>query len=280
MGEITKAPMFVRLMDHLMVKSEPKLKAEKIAALKEELRTERLLEPMLDRLHGPGVAEAVLLEEMLNRELDRSLQGVVDREFAGYRTWLLNTGLVLVVAFLDSYLDELLREILKADPKRLLTASQERQVELKSILEAQNIEALIASEIDYVARRAAFMNIRDRIAFLQKRLGIPMADILTWRDYAPQAQARLRRWDVDRIVTVYNSRHEVAHRGNATPLTSIEELSEVADVFARLVLSLSTEVGRSFGIPLDWDASRQKFAELMAKVDSDEGDHAGSGPIA
>ena len=96
MGEITKAPVFVRLMDHLMVKSESRLKAEKIAALKEDLKAERLLEPMLDRLHGPGVAEAVLLEEMLNRELDRSLQEVVDREFAGYRIWLLNTGLVLV----------------------------------------------------------------------------------------------------------------------------------------------------------------------------------------
>jgi len=259
MGEITKVPTFVRLLDQLVVAFLPGLKGEKVQALKHAMSEHNLIEPVLNVVRMSGAPEATALEEKLRSELDRHVHEAVDREFSGYRTWLLNSGLVLVVAFLDSFLDELLREVLTADPRRLMTAVEDRKLELKQIIDAPSREAIIADEICRVAKRVAFMNFKDRLAFLEKRFGIPIKAILTWSDFTTEAQTDLSAWDMDRLALVHEWRHQVAHRGSATPLTSIAELSEIADVFARLVLALAIHTSRQFQLELDWNAVQQEL---------------------
>lgn len=182
---------------------------------------------------GEGVRQIIVDPELWygNIPAENEIQKIVDQvvrkqsaKVSNYKKWILGYGLVMTCAIFDDFLNELLREVLKINPK---FTGWDNAVEILADFDKKTIDK----------KYKVFIN----------KLGFTPEEFFDFSIFNSTIQHRLVGSSITTLNEIYEKRNKVAHT-DGYALNAINELADISMLFEKLVWNLSLKCRRKLSI--------------------------------
>lgn len=200
--------------------------------------------------------------DSLEKEFQRRLEEGSETKAAQYPAWLINQGLVSLCTIFDVFLEGLVDAIFCARVEALYGVAGAKNLELKRLVELGSLDAILSDFRAKEVKAFGFQEIRERFTYLSRRLGLDTESTFRFERFTDEARKALQNWNLNRLVSVYEQRHDIVHRDDR-PLKKVEEFEEIYEVFCKLVLDLSAQAQSVHNVLNDGSASLAALAEQL-----------------
>jgi hypothetical protein len=174
---------------------------------------------------------------------------------------VLNMGLVMSCTILELFFEHVFFTLLDANPKTLLSLSEEKTITLQQLVQASTLNDAIQSikekSVDQIIRKGT-KTILDKLDFI----GIKTAAIFSWEHFKEDVKVRFQSWDENKLIDIFNERHAIVH-DNSYSINNMDEYLLRKEFFDKIISSLSLLIWKKFytyGVILD---SHQKIREAL-----------------
>lgn len=176
--------------------------------------------------------------ESLIKEMVYKIVKTHSAKVRNYRKWILGYGLVLLCGIFDEYLNELLEEILDSNPKFIGWNSKPE-----------------------ILSRFREETIKGKFNVFTSKLNFTEDEFFDFSLFIPQIQKKFSAMDISKLIKIYKDRNKVAHTDSYV-IYSTEELSDVRELFEKMIWNLSIKSRRKWNI-------KSEFIEIIKKYGGD-----------
>lgn len=183
---------------------------------------------------GEGVRDIILDPKLwVNNSLPSEdlIQKMVDEvvkkhtaKVSNYRKWVLGYGLVLLCAIFDDFLTELLDEMLEVN---------------QQFTKWNNKDEILA--------RFREEKIKGKYNIFINKLGFSDTEFFDFSIFVPEIQRKFNGVDISKLNEIYKKRNKAAH-SDGYVIYSIDELSDIRELFEKLIWNLSIKCRRKWDI--------------------------------
>lgn len=187
-----------------------------------------------------------------------------------YPRWVLNQCLVTYCTILDSYLDSLVDNIYRQNPKILYGVSGGKNIDLKKIVTLGSVEAVIIEIRAKEVRHFSNGDIADRLRYLQSKMSIETDRLFDWEYLETEIERSLDGLNLKTLEDLYQKRHDIVHR-DQTPISTLEELDIVPTFFLNIGAKLALVASQKHHVSLDMfllTNRNERYKLLKAQAES------------
>lgn len=150
---------------------------------------------------------------------------------------------------------------------------------MRKVVETGSIDDLVAGYIDAEVEKFSRRSVKDKIKYLVK-LKVNEEGLFDHSVFDRAANPRINEWTLDRLIEIYNCRHEIVHN-DIQHFQEIQQFEDIYDFYVRICLWVSVEVPKAIPEVMNEftrDSSRSEiYARMKAKNDvgGEGGDESG-----
>ncbi|MCX6574816.1 MAG: hypothetical protein NTV82_00305, partial [Candidatus Aminicenantes bacterium] len=149
--------------------------------------------------------------------------------------------------FSRGYLLEAIEDIFLSKNESIIGLSEQKNITLSEIIKYRSHENIISYFKDKVLKAFSRASTEDQFKKYFGPLGFDVSKFFNMAIFNDEVQQKLTGWDLDKLIAIFNERHDIVHNGKK-PLNSLEDLLIRREFFEKIVLNIAIELNLKFGI--------------------------------
>ena len=135
------------------------------------------------------------------------------------------------------------------EPRTIISLAQDKNITLQQVVELKSYDEIIKAFKEKIMEKFSRQGLAERFKTYND-LGITTKSIFDYSRYSLTAQKRFKGYDYNKLIDIFNQRHDIVHK-SGLPLRTMKELVAIKDFFEKVHLNLSYSVSEKYDIAVE-----------------------------